>query len=400
MVCLLAAAECTLDTDFALLYALQETGAEPPASQTYAASAPGAVAMVCGTKYARLHVRTERWDGPPPPPDEAWEDMDELPFEVVPGGGPLRVSGFEPAGGEGLPVADLCPAGGRARVQVLAAGRHRYGYSDGEPPAEPERWLLRLFPDPGARDALAGPPRRLAGPLPFARRPAGWWAAHEAWRTAGWSSHLSSLPAFRLLQEALTHARGPATPEEVLAQWQRYLPALEHRPAPDWDTDVMVGRQPYPSEPPPEQALGQLAAAAGMPAVRTVGDALTCLRRLGLLLVAEGREQGRLVLHPAPRPVWEVLRMPAEDVVRRRQAVLHDQHGHLGGDVDHLVRWAPGGVLSAPLGRIAVRLAVPLPDVVGALQAKARWGLRTSPELPFDADGSVGPGTVVTVRQA
>src|SRR6185437_14989817 len=58
---LLAEAEYTFETDFALAGARQGD-AESGDTMTYAASGPGAVALQCGTKYASVHLRLERWD--------------------------------------------------------------------------------------------------------------------------------------------------------------------------------------------------------------------------------------------------------------------------------------------------------------------------------------------------
>src|SRR5437763_167207 len=111
--------EYEIETDFALLYAAQASTPEPPTTMTFAASAPGAVAMTCGTKYANLHVRLERWDEHPPAPTDDWEDIDEVPWVTISAGGTVTAAGFDPAkDDDGLVVDDLP----RARVQVLAKG--------------------------------------------------------------------------------------------------------------------------------------------------------------------------------------------------------------------------------------------------------------------------------------
>src|SRR3954470_9934975 len=136
--------EYELETDFALLSATQTRESEPPESMTFAVSAPGAIAMTCGTKYANLHVRLERWDEHPPAPTDDWEDTDEVPWISLPGRGTVAAAGFDPPTDDlGLVIDDLP----RARVQVLANGRHRYDYGGGVPDdLPPEQWLLRWWP--------------------------------------------------------------------------------------------------------------------------------------------------------------------------------------------------------------------------------------------------------------
>src|SRR5664279_817698 len=115
--------------------------------------------MTCGTKFANVSVRAERWDDRPDR-IEGWEDEDELCFEEIVGDGALVLSGFD-AGEVGLELSGL----GAARVHVLARGRHRYGYSSGNvDELPPEEWLLRFYPVEAPHDPLAGGPRRIAGP--------------------------------------------------------------------------------------------------------------------------------------------------------------------------------------------------------------------------------------------
>ncbi|MGZ6803706.1 MAG: hypothetical protein ACXVFU_11725 [Nocardioidaceae bacterium] len=131
--------ESILETDFNLLFAAQRVEWDPP-DATFAASAPGFIAMKAGARFARLRVRLERWDERPPPPGDEWEDIDELPWASIPGGGPVVVNGFDPPeDGDGLVVEDLA----RARVEVLATGRHRYDDDEAPDHLPREEWLLR-----------------------------------------------------------------------------------------------------------------------------------------------------------------------------------------------------------------------------------------------------------------
>ena len=171
----------------------------------------GAVQGMCGTKYAQVLLRVERWSARPVL-DDLWEDVDELPFEAVPDGGVLRLHGFDPLEGEGGLVLDGFRMG-RVRVRVLARGRHRYHYGDHvDETRPPEEWLMQFFPHPGPADPLAGAPRRLAGMSPFGEGPTtGWGAAVQAWRQTGWDSYLNSSSGYRAIRSGLYTARRPVT---------------------------------------------------------------------------------------------------------------------------------------------------------------------------------------------
>ncbi|HWL34588.1 MAG TPA: hypothetical protein VNQ77_00205 [Frankiaceae bacterium] len=334
MATLVAAYEKRLSTDFAILNASQRF--DDLGTQTYAASTPGYVAMVCGSKYADVQARAERWDARPPEPGAEWEDADELPFAAVPAGEPLRFGGFDPPEPDepGLDVTGL----DRARVQVLATGRHLSAYGDTSD--VPERWLLRIWPDDAPPDPLAGPPRRIAGALPFARGPQpAWHAALGAWQRAGWSM-LSAPRAFREVTAALASAGRPVAQHE--------LPdgALTPENVPEWAA-----------------TLETLAAAAGLAGMATYADAVAVLERLGLLARTH---DGLLVPNPAPPAAWDVLDLPEDHERGARLAVLRDDFQVFMGDVQHLLSWT--GPLTATPRRLAIRLALRPGDVLGVLR--------------------------------
>lgn len=272
---------------------------------SYAVSAPGVVAMSCGTKYARLAVYLEFWESEPPPPDERWEDSDEVSFAVVGGSTQLHVRGFESSEGDLLPIYGL----DRARARVLARGRHRYTYGDLSPVEDlpPEEWLVQFWPDPQARDALAGPPRRIAGLLPFESRRSGWAAALDGWRPTGWQTTLHNIVAFRLIERALGRAGRPATVEELPGLWQ----GMEGPAILDWDSPVDAGPPRLPDDAARQaQLLALLSSAADMADITTFGDLLVAMERLGLL----GRlGDDRLVPNAAPPLVWDALGMSEAD---------------------------------------------------------------------------------------
>ena len=361
---LTAAAEWTVETDFALLSATQEEAFDDNGLLVFAGSSPGAVNLYCGAKHATARARVERWDARPPEPGPDWEDMDELPWSTVQGAGVLRVGGFDGADPEGpaLDVAGL----ERGRVQVLAAGRYD-GDHDTQP--EPERWLLRLWPVEEPADVLAGPPRRLAGPPRLAPGPMPpWYAALSAWSLGGWNSVTES-GAFR----------------EILLAFRR-----AGRPTGLADAEAAFGSQPPASRPERAEMLRLLGAAAGLPEVATFADALEVMERLRLVARTS---DGLLLPNPTPPAVWDVLDLPEEWERGIRTSVLRDQHMYLEGDVLRLVAWGP---LTATPRRIAVRLALRTDDVLAALRLVAHTGIVTVEPAVDEADAD----TVLTVTSA
>jgi hypothetical protein len=356
--------ETTLSTDFALLSARQSSPRGDATTLTFAASAPGVVEMLCGNKYADLSVRLERWDGQPPSPDSLWEDCDELPWETVPDGGPIQVAGFDPADHEeGLPVEGL----GRARVQVLAAGRHRYYYGGSNEGLPPERWLLRFWPDAEDLDAMAGPPRRVAGPLPFIVARYGWQAATHAWTRNGWHDAFARLTGFEQLERSISGIGRPFQAEELPAMWGP-LSSYDTR-AYGWDTPVVDLERPRPPWDTSVDDLATLARASGMPVIDTLHDAFVSLSRLGLLAKAEALSGGdRWVPNPAPRPAWEVLDVSEERAAALRVRGLRAEYSTLEHDLAHLHRWAHGGELSSTARAVAIRLSLSPDDVLGTIR--------------------------------
>lgn len=151
---LLGAIEQELTTDFAMLSVPQ---ADNPASGLiphFAVSEPAAITLQCGSKYAEVSIRVERWSARPAPLD-GFEDWDELPFEALSHAGPMRAIGFDD-GGPGDDTLDVNGLG-RARASILARGRHAFD----EHEQTQEQWLVRLWPDRDDLDAMAGGPRQV-----------------------------------------------------------------------------------------------------------------------------------------------------------------------------------------------------------------------------------------------
>lgn len=365
---LLAALEGKLRTDFACLALRQRTlGPGSDASTyTYAASAPGIVVMETGDRHATLLVRAEHWDAKPPVADEVWEDSDELPWQTVPSGGPVNFVGYE----DELPGAGLVLDGlERARVQVLAAGRHRYDYCGGEEKLSPERWLLRFWPDAEGRDAMAGPPRRIAANQRHELPP--WWAALHAWRWTGWSSALNGVRAFDEIEQAIGRIGRPFAADDLLPLFGPWGTERERDGPYGWTSPCDRSLSQSPDVPGVQYALdrlSELAETTGLAALQTFGDMLECLERVGLLVRCHPRLEGRLVPNPAPRPIWDVV--PCTDAARweMRLQAMRAEHSVLEDELKHLVRWAEGGVLRATPRAVAIRLSRSPVDVLGGLR--------------------------------
>lgn len=378
--------ECELVTDFSILN-VQQRGLGPTGLLvgTFAASEPGTLSLAPGDRNADLRVRVERWDARPEEVRDDWEDRDELPWAPVPRGGRLVVSGFDPPTGDGLVIDDLGPA----RVEVLARGRYQYAGRAYEQ-YEPERWLIRFWPTAGPLDALQGPPRHLAAPLPRLGEPSPWEAAVHGWRVAGWSPRLSVLAAFYHLEAAVHLVGRPFECDDL-------SPFLAARQL-GW-TSPVNGAVPMTAEartinPGPFTLLDALDA-AGMPGVSTFADAFTCLVRLGLLARSDTPSGERWVPNPAPEPVPPVLEL--SDAVRREREVRAHPHvdlRYLDGDLHTLACWPPRGPVTART--VAVRLAAPVEHVVDAIRVRAltrSWAVDVDPR-------EIGADTEITLRAA
>lgn len=345
---LLGSVRTRLTTDFALLLAEQEPGLRPDA-YLFATSTKGALGMACGTKYADVVITVERWDSPPPLDLRAWEDRDELPFEEQRDAGPLMLAGFDPADAPGLDVEGL----GRARVRVLANGRHQYfdgDHGDGE--VSPEQWLLQLWPDAAGEGAMVGEPRRLASPFRDPRAATPWQAALHAWRQTGWHAFLG-LDALTYTALALQRARQPMSLDELVSVV--HLPGESN---PSLDTPLAASLEQQRAH------LTQLGAVLAIEIV-TYGDLLDALLQCGLLARTH---DARVVPNPAPTPVWELLELdePTRRSIQLR--VLEGDFGDIQWDIAHLIRWAPDQTLDTTPRAIALRLAVPVRSVLGGLE--------------------------------
>lgn len=381
----MGAVRAATGTDFALV-AAEQAGSEGKAdTYTLAASAPGSIRMNAGSRYAQVEVRLERWDGRPPPAADEWEDEDELPWMPA-GSEPLRVGGFDGGIGDGLDVTGL----GRARVQILAAGRyqHRDDALADDRQVATERWLLRLWPDSAELDALSGRPRRLAAPLPFGRSPNGWHAALRQWTVQGWDSAMFHLEPFRVLQEGLSMTGGPCSSEQLASRFGPW--ASGPGPAPEgWDAPAVRPSIDAEDDVQRRDQTQRLADAAGMSSVETFRDALECMRRLNLVLPDTA---GRYVANPAPAAAWEVLPVDTEQERQWRDASLSRTVGPLMDDLRHLVRWAPDQTLRTTPRRIAVRQSIPVDVVLRLLELVASRGY--TDVTPTDPDEGTEIGFV------
>jgi hypothetical protein len=138
--------------------------------------------------------------------------------------------------------------------------------------------------------------------------------------------------------------------------------------------------------------LEPLAAAAGCE-LNTYRDALDALLNLGLLATLP-RPASRLVSNPAPPAAWDTLHpLPLPETAVRASAL--SAYGHLARDIEHLVAWAPDRVLRASPLTIAVRLAVPVPELIGALRLLVLRGYRLEPP-DLDALDPAAPISITT----
>ena len=388
---LVGAIERYLETDFALLSAEQDAAVGSGLlTFTFAASMPGAIAMQAGDKYANLNVRVERWDSRPEWVGDDWEDCDELPWAPVPGGGLLSLRGFDDAPlPEALAVDDMGPS----RVQVLARGRYRYGRGEegglGPEALEPEDWLIRLWPEPGPSNPLAGPPRRLAGTVWLDLRPSPWQAALHGWELSGWHRTLQRLHAFEKIRWAVARVDHPFERHEL-------EPLLDPF---DWTSPLTAPYPIYaehPLQPDQIELVARLVAATGLAAVETYGDAFECLPRLGLLAECATPAGVRFVPNPAPGPVSPVHDSRDEDRLKRKVRLWpHLNVTYLGPDIDTLLEWSSDGLATTPR-RVAIRLSVPPQYVIDALRelAVVRPGAVDVDPCKIYAD------TAVTLRKA
>lgn len=369
MATLIGVAEEEFSTDLAILDASQEKGKGAMAGG-FVGSGPGAASVLCGTKYAEIRVRAERWDGRPPH-QPGWEDIDEWPFEEVPDGGPLTLSGFDP-GKAALDIEGL----GRSRVLVYARGRQRYGYSSS--PVEtraPEEWLFQLFPDPDHLDALASGPRRLSGGAPFTpSEQTGWNAAMHAWKQTGWHHYLYTCPGYYETNLALEVLGKPATPAEIAATGLRFRTPYVH----PLDDPLAVHLQPpIPVEKHDNAALMKgaaeqtelrrsLAALAGMDDMTTMADFIQALQNVGLLFELPGASRV-LVPNAVPRMVWDFADLSEGQRASCRLQIGYADYRHVADDIANLVAWAPNHHLTATPRQLGIRLAIDPRKILGGL---------------------------------
>jgi hypothetical protein len=249
------------------------------------------------------------------------------------------------------------------RGEILARGRHCY--TDNEELGQPVWWLVRLWPDPQHLDAMAGPPRRIAGDdlwvdaLQRAR-----WAWLDTWASAGWPRLFGINPAYQAITGSLRHPTGRARTRDELAEfWATGDQRLEPAQRRSWQAEAMgtLGGLPY-MEVEQRAALDLIAQASGRPPVSTFEDVLEAFISIGLLLPVGGSD-GPLEPNPAPPgvadfdPSWE-----PSLTERFRSGVRIEE------ELQHLVRWAPDQVLSTRPVDIATRLSVSPRLVVEALR--------------------------------
>jgi len=367
---LLGSTETSFDTDFAILNAGQGRIGVASAG-SFAGSGVGGLSARCGTKYARVHVRAERWSGQPDL-DNSWEDIDELPFEAMPDGGPLQMSGFDPPTDDhGLDLEGF----GTGRVRVLARGRHRYYYGDVEDDLAPEDWLIQLFPVEGLPNPLAGPPRRLVGFAPFSKweRQSGWAAALHAWAQGGWHTHLFSSPGYYAVHLGMSVAGSAVNDRDLARESSRFKlsGAPNPIPAPEDPLDVPLA----------ERADDPLVALFGAP-IATLRDAIAAMRQLQLLLEVRRGSDILLVPNPAPGPIWETKSMTDKEVRGIQLQIGYSDFRLIAEDIVTAVSWAGSQGLRTTVQEMGIRWSTTSAAIRGGLALAALTsGVSTAPEL-------------------
>jgi hypothetical protein len=360
--------EVQISTDFAILCLAQDPGPGLTPGP-YAASAPGALSMMAGTKNAEMDVRVECWDAMPPPPGDHWEDQDVLPWRSLDGGSEAYLSGFDSPEDNSLSLQGF----ERARVEVLAWGRNRYGYSDGPYDWDGiprEQWLLRFWPDLDDLDALSGPPRRLIGRSWLPTRASGFHTAVNVLRTTGWCSALARTPFGHIL-DALSYRHEASRMEELPQSFLGWT----------WETDA-CGAHGEDGD----ARLERVARAAGVE-IRTYRDALQALITLGVIATVQSPDGQLLVPNPAPPvSVWDIVESSSDKGHGSPRALEFDAYRTVSEDLLHQARWAKGGVLRETPERIASRLGLSLDEVLGALNFLFALGHDVEPLPGRDVD--------------
>lgn len=365
---MLDSVEVQISTDFAILCLEQDPGSGLSPGP-YTISAPGALAMMAGTKYAEMDVRVECWDGEPPPAGDRWEDQDVVPWQSVDGASKAYLSGFDSPQDGSVSLQGL----ERARVEVLAWGRNRYGYSDGPNDWEGiprEQWLLRFWPDLHDLDAITGPPRRLIGRSWLPTPAPGFQTSVDALRTTGWWSALARTP-FADIFQALYYRDAAFQMEELPQSFLGWT----------WETDARRGRGEDG-----DTRLERVARAAGVE-ILTYRDALQALIALGVFATVQTPDGQLLVPNPAPPiSVWEIVGTFHDTGYGSPRALEFDAYRTVSEDLLHQARWARDGVLRATPERIASRLGLSLNEVLGALTLLAALGHSVEPLPGKDID--------------
>jgi hypothetical protein len=353
---LLGATEAQFDTDFAIINAIQQNSLGG-ASGNFAGTTTGGVSAMCGTKYANISARAERWSERPEF-DNSWEDVDELPFVAAQGGGILRLYGFDSPSEDGLDLEGF----GTGRVIVMARGRHRYGYSDYDTESlPPEEWLFRFFPEPGPPQPLSGPPRRLAGVAPFGAPPqTGWASALHAWQQTGWHSYLGSSLSYYAVHLGLLVAKRALTPT-ALAELS--FPYIYRKPGerPVMPTDPLTGLID-----PPVRKEDRLATSSGRPTT-TLGETIEALRELQLLLISVRGGEEVLIPNPDPGFVWERIELSDLEIQGARRQIGYADFRQIAEDISIALDWVPQTGLQSTVRQMALRWSTTPAEIRGAL---------------------------------
>jgi hypothetical protein len=311
-------------------------------------------------------VRLEAHDSEPEPDAAAWADVMETPLAS---GGTMALS-MVTGGSHGDPFRLGQPGLYRARFCR-------------RPAEERNSYLVQFWPV----DAPPDPPRWIARSRPFVEKSGDGWAEVLGWKVweligavrqaaVGDRATVKDVAAW-----ALRHHRPESWLSEPLSPTPPPNGVPAGRPTATGPADPVRGAGPDATR----QRVVDLAEAArqlGTAPPVTRADLLPLLAAAGLLSAGADTTDGpayRVV--ERPRPVWEVLRLPDEQLAAIRRGDAHRRYCYAVSDVISLLLWAHEGGTTVTLGWLADRLLTSPPTVRDIIDFAIETGkLNASPE--------------------
>jgi hypothetical protein len=287
-------------------------------------------------------VRLEAHDSPPPynrADSDDWDDVLETPYRSLSGTVGLALL----TGGDWDEHSLVAGSAGLYRVRVCCRrGAADCGAEDG---GYDQTWRLQFWPAQGD----AEPPRWLARGRP----PIGD-------GSAVWSLVLDSVVNDVLMAAQIAADGHPAgvSLARISAAWTQYRGPDASLRSPLWppprppltsghrDTDEFEARnhaELLADQAASERAVAEMAAAFGLPAPVTVGDALPLLAALGLLTVREEGGELRYATPAEPPRVRDVLNLPADKQAEVDRQEAFYRYCAPATDLASVALWTPAG---------------------------------------------------------